>query len=174
MKTVLTCFLLFLCLAQSPGQDKATPILERKITIAINDEKLPSALNRIGQLGKFSFSYNTALIQADQVITLEVREKSVREILNEIFKGSLRYKEKGNHIILTKAPVAKTSPNTTVLIISGYVEDNESGARVADASVYEKSTLTSSVTNEFGYYKIKLDRKEEPVSLSVSKKNYKD
>lgn len=173
MKLVLTLFVLFLCLAQSPAQDKATPILERKISIAINNEKLPAALNRIGQQGKFSFSYNTALISADHIITLEVKGKSVREILNEIFKGSLRYKEKGNHIILTKASVPKSSPNTT-LIISGYVEDQESGVRVADASVYEKSTLTSSVTNEFGYYKIKLDKKEEPVSLSVSKKSYRD
>jgi|GEM_PF-6623644 len=43
-----------------------------------------------------------------------------------------------------------------------YVEDDESGARIADASVFEKNTLTSSITNEFDYYKIKLEKKGNP------------
>jgi CarboxypepD_reg-like domain len=174
MKIFYALVLALVVVAESVGQSKPIPILERKITLAATNEKLPAALARISQQGGFSFSYNSALINSNQEISIDAKGKPVREILNEIFKGTINYKEKGSHLILSKAPPVKTSSTTAIFIISGYVEDKASGERVADASVYEKSTLASAVTNEFGYYKIKLDKKEEKVSLSVSKRNYKD
>ncbi len=174
MKTFYTLSFLVVTVLLSSGQPKAIPILERKITITIINEKLSTALTRISQQGGFSFSYNSALVDGNREISIDAKEKPIREILNEIFKGTINYKERSSHLILSKAPPVKTSSTTAIFIISGYVEDKASGERVADASVYEKSTLTSAVTNEFGYYKIKLDKKEETVSLSVSKRNYKD
>ena len=156
------------------GQTKVIPILERKITTSLTNEKFPLALNRIAQQGGFSFSYNPAILNSNQEINLEVKNKSVREILNMLFKGTINYKEKGNHLILTKAAVPKPSTTTAILVISGYVEDEASGERVPDVSVYEKTTLASAVTDEFGYYRIKLDKKGDSVSLTVSKKNYRD
>ncbi len=174
MRILYALVLLIVVVAKSLGQSKPVPILERKITIHVNKEKLSTVLTRISQQGGFSFSYNSALIDGNQEIAVDAKSKPVREILNEIFKGNINYKEKSSHLILSKAPPVKTSSTTAIFIISGYVEDKTSGERVADASVYEKSTLASAVTNEFGYYKIKLDKKEEIVSLSVSKRNYKD
>lgn len=172
---ILYSFLLLVGIAViSFGQNKPTPILERKITVDFVNEKLTAALARIAQQGDFSFSYNSALVDGNQEITIDAKGKPVREILNEIFKGTINYKEKGSHLILTKAPPVKTSSTTAIFIISGYVEDKASGERVPDASVYEKTTLVSAVTNEFGYYKIKLDKDEKAVALSVSKRNYKD
>lgn len=156
------------------GQN-TTPILERKISITANNEKITSALNRIGQAGGFSFSYNSAIISAEQTITLSISEKSVREVLNEIFQGTMNYKEKSNYLIITKAPVPVTKNNIVVIMLNGYVEDSKTGEKIAQASVYDKSSVASTITDEYGYFKLRLEKKAtDSVDLSVSKKNYRD
>lgn len=148
------------------------PILERKISITLTDESITTALQRIGQLGGFSFSYNATIISDQEKITLTVSNKSAREVLNEIFKGTMNYKDKGKHLILTRVPVV--AAKETLVTISGYVEDETTGEKVSDASIYDKSTLSSAVTDQYGFYKIKLDSKNPVASLRVSKKNYLD
>ncbi len=173
MKATLPILFFFLSLPLL-SQPPVVPILERKITISFTGESIPTALNRIGQQGGFSFSYNAAIISANETVSLEAQGNTVREILNEIFKGSISYKDKGKHLILTKAPTIQPKESSTLVIISGYIEDETTGEKVADASVYEKTTLTSSVTDQYGFYKIKLDSKQPVTTIKVSKKNYRD
>jgi hypothetical protein len=85
----------------SIGQQKQNPILERSASIRASNEKIPSVLNRIGQAAGFSFSYNSAIIDSNQEISIDATNQTVRSILNEIFNGSMNYKEKGNYLILT-------------------------------------------------------------------------
>jgi hypothetical protein len=86
----------------------------------------------------------------------------------------MNYKEKSNYLILTKAPVLPVKNNTVVVIINGYVEDRATGEKIPQASVYDKNSVTSAVTDEFGYFNLKLEKKTDSISLSVSKKNYRD
>ncbi|GHN03260.1 hypothetical protein WSM22_47490 [Cytophagales bacterium WSM2-2] len=151
-----------------------TPILERKISIELVNEKLPVALERIGRQGGFSFSYNSAIISTTQVVTIKVSGKTIREVLEMIFKGSMQYKEKAKHVILTQTPVQSKVSRTTVIVLSGYVEDEKSGEKVPDVSLFEKETLASSVTDQYGYYTIKLDDTKGKVELNIRKRNYRD
>jgi len=171
MKPLLLCLFLFGFLIAS--SQTTTPILERRISINLNDESLPSALDRIGRLGGFSFSYNSSIISSDRKLTIKMSNKTVREILNEIFKGTIQYKEKAGHVILTQSP-PPAKPGKTTLVISGYIEDIESGEKISGASVYEKESLTSAVTNQYGFYTIKLDDVKSKEELRISKKNYRD
>src|SRR6478735_782997 len=171
----LLCFFILVGLPMTKifGQDKSTPILERKITISITDEKIVTALSQIEQAGKFSFSYNSNIILPSETITLHVVNKTVREVLQLIFKGTKIYKEKNGYLILTQAPPPPKT-ETTVVIISGYVEDETTGDKIADASIYDKTTLASAVTDQFGFYKLKLDKTKSVASLTISKKDYRD
>ena len=150
-----------------------TPILERKISISFQEESLPSALQKIGQAGAFSFSYNANIVSAEERITYSFQDKTVREVLNTIFKGNLNYKDKGRHLILTRATPAIVKATSSTITISGYVED-ENGKKIPDVSLYEKITLASAITDAYGYYHIKLDSKQPTVILNVSKKNFAD
>jgi hypothetical protein len=158
----------------SIGQQKQNPILERSASIRASNEKIPSVLNRIGQAAGFSFSYNSAIIDSNQEISIDATNQTVRSILNEIFNGSMNYKEKGNYLILTRAAPAPVKNNIVVVIINGYVQDESTGDKISNASVYDKLTLTSAVTDDFGYFKLKIEKKTDSISLSVSKKNYRD
>jgi hypothetical protein len=166
---------LLICLfALNVHAQKTTPILERKISLTANSEKIVNVLNQIAQEGKFSFSYNASIINGEQLTTLSSTNKTVREVLNEIFKGTINYKEKNDHLILTKAPIKQTTSSTTVVVISGYVEDAETKEKVPEASVYDKESVTAVVTDEYGYFKMKLDKKNQQASIAVSKKDYRD
>lgn len=172
MKHLYRAFFVFFIFSQAWAQDK-TPILERLITLSLKDERVPLALNQIGKQGNFSFSYNSSIVPADETVTLEVANRPVREVLNMIFGESKRYKAKGNYLILTQAP-PPPKKETTVVMVSGYVEDESTGQKIQDASVYDKSSLASAVTDQFGFYKIKLDKPDSAVAISVSKKDYRD
>jgi hypothetical protein len=171
MKTFFTSLLIVTALCVFAQR---TPILERRISVSFTNEKLSSVLMKIAQEGKFSFAYNTSIIADEQLISLNATNKTVREVLNQLFKGTMEYKAKSSHLILTKVPVKQTQATTSVVIISGYVEDAETKEKIADASVYDKTSVTSAVTDEYGYFKMKLDKKDKVASIAVSKKDYRD
>ncbi|MBL7873242.1 MAG: carboxypeptidase-like regulatory domain-containing protein [Cyclobacteriaceae bacterium] len=173
MRKLYTTLLLF-CVSFGWAQKKDLPLLERTLSISVVGETIPALLNRIGHAGGFSFSYNSAILDANQEVSLDATNQTVRNLLNEIFQGSMNYKEKGNYLILTKALPPPVKNNGVTLTINGYVEDAKSGEKIPYASVYDKKSITSTVTDEFGYFKLKLEKKIDSISLSVSKKNYRD
>jgi hypothetical protein len=170
--TLIFFFLSVVTSAQAPL--KEVPLLERKVSINASNEKTSSVLNRIGQAAGFSFSYNSAIIPDDQTVSIQLIDKSVRDALNEIFQGTMNYKVKSNYVILTKAPAPAAKNNFTTIIVNGYVQDAQSGEKIALASVYEKKSLASSVTDQYGYFNLKLEKKTDTLQLSVSKRNYID
>jgi hypothetical protein len=174
MRALSICVLLLYPVIGYP-QGQAS-ILDRKVSVSFTNEKIATVLNRIGQQAGFSFSYNSSIISEDQVVTLSLRDKTVQEVLNEVFKGSMNYKEKGNHLILSRVEVKQSrAPSVTSMIISGYVENALTKEKIVDASVYEKETISSVLTDDFGFFRIKLDKKaEEALSITISKKEFRD
>jgi hypothetical protein len=160
-----------LIFAQAP---KEVPLLERKVTLSATNEKTTSVLSRLGQAAGFSFSYNSAIIPDEQVVTIDVENKSVREALNILFQGTMNYKMKSNYVILTKAPAPVMKNNVFSIVVNGYVQDAQTGEKIVLASVYEKKSLASSVTDQYGYFNLKLEKKTDTLQLWVSKRNYID
>jgi hypothetical protein len=160
-----------LIFAQAP---KEVPLLERKVTLSATNEKTTSVLSRLGQAAGFSFSYNSAIIPDEQVVTIDVENKSVREALNILFQGTMNYKMKSNYVILTKAPAPVMKNNVFSIVVNGYVQDAQTGEKIVLASVYEKKSLASSATDQYGYFNLKLEKKTDTLQLWVSKRNYID
>jgi hypothetical protein len=152
-------YVTFFALIVLPGFAQNSPPLERIVTLSFTDEKIDVVLNRLSQQGKFTFSYNPAVLDLARSYSGSYQNKSIREILNALFSGSVQFKEKGNYIILTRAatPVQKPSPEKA-LVISGYVVNHETGEKIPEVSIYDKKTLSAVITNEFGYFKLKIDK----------------
>lgn len=148
------------------------PILERRITLQVFQEKIPVVLDQVARQGKFSFSYSNSIINQEERVTVNASQSTVWEVLAGIFGPSMEYREKGNHLILRKVEV-KQAPVTTIMF-SGYVQDALTGVRIADASVYDKKSIISSLTDEFGYFKMKLEKRADPITISISKQHYRD
>lgn len=145
------------------------PILERNISVRFTNDRISEVLDAIADEGGFNFSYNSNIIEGDRRIDLAVTNRPVRDVLKQIFGTSINYKVRGQYVILQK--------NTTLtqnlhFILSGYVVSPDEGIKLPDASIYDKTSLASSVSNQYGFYKIKLSTRKFPIRLSISKPGY--
>ncbi len=159
---------LFLLLAAS--LQAAPPPLDRIISVSIQNERLGSALNIISRAGNFTFSYNSALINENTLVSVRASNAAVRSVLTQLFRGTVTYKSRGNHVILLRADLPGEEPKS--FILDGYILDRQTGSRIAQASIYEKTTLASTVSNPYGYYRLKIPAEQASVKLEVRKKYY--
>ncbi len=145
------------------------PILERNISLKANNDKLSEVLDLIAKEGGFNFAYPSSLIDVNRRIDLTLTDRPVRDVLKQLFGTSLSYKVRGQYVILQKNTI---ETRQTHFFLSGYVVDPREGIKLPDASIYEKNSLISAISNQYGFYKIKLSTKSFPIRLSVSKPGY--
>ncbi len=171
--TILFTGIVFFTTAQS--------ILNRTITIQVNRQRLDNVLEIISNKGNFYFSYNSAILKKDSIVSFNYDSKTVNAVLHSLFDDTYEFRESGNYIIIRKAPIRltvvtkKAEITDKVYAVSGHVYDEQSGAGIDEASVYEKNILASAFTNSEGYFKIKLkSSKSKFAELTISKEFYRD
>jgi hypothetical protein len=146
-----------------------TPLLERPITLKFNNEKISVVLDNIAKQGGFSFSYNSDIFDVNNRGDITVTNKPVREVLNLIFRGTITYKAKGNYIILQKNTQEEQKKS---LILSGYIIDSQTDKPIGKVTIYDKKNLSSTVSNQYGFYRIKLSVSDLPIRLTISKTDF--
>lgn len=168
-------FLLFLLnLSIASAQTGQRPALERMVSVQLSNEPVKNALDQIADQGKVTFSYPSALINTTRKITLTARNKTIREVLFLIFGSKVSWKAKGNYIILSIASAQRETAKSPVYIIKGYVVNEKTGEKIPSVSIYEGKSMVSTVTNQYGYFSIRLDDPKVQLQLKVSKQNYQD
>ena len=174
MKCHLLSFLLCFVVLSVAAQQGVRPVLERNITLQVRNESLKSILDKVATQGNFSFSYPSSLIESSKKTNLIVNKKTVREVLFLLFGEKISWKVKGNYIILSAArpPVASKKPS--VFILNGYVINGETGEKIPSVSIYEGTRMISTITNQYGYFSIKLDDPKVQLQLKVSKQHFQD
>ncbi len=159
-------FIVFSTPFQSYSQ---TPLLERPVTLRLNNEKISVVLDNISKQGNFSFSYNSAIFDVNNWGDITVVNKPVREVLNLIFKGIITYKVRGNYIILQKNNQREFSKT---IFLSGYIIDTKTDKPLSKATVYDPKSLSSAISNQYGFYRIKLNISNLPIKLIITKADY--
>lgn len=173
VKTTLHFLLLLLSGLLTGGTLYAQPtsILETRITLRVTNDRLDEVLRQISAQGGFSFSYSPDAIDITSRVSLNATNLSVREVLNSLFDGTVSFKERRRYVILQKA-VASAEKKTDSFYLNGYIVDQVTGIKLPDASIYEPVTLVSTVSNQYGYYKIRLPAQSEKLHLEVRKEAY--
>ena len=145
------------------------PALEREVNLTLTNETFANVLLKIQEQTGLIFSYKASIVGGIGPISLRVDHKSVREVLALMLPKTVTYKVKNNYIILKEKPV-EVNPKKTE--ISGYVIDKETEKKVANVTIYDKESLQSVNTDEYGYYSISVPSSNE--KISINKENYKD
>ncbi|WP_317896759.1 carboxypeptidase-like regulatory domain-containing protein [Aurantibacillus circumpalustris] len=166
MKKIVCIFLFVFCCKHISA---IVPALEREVNLFLNNESFGNVLIKIQEQTGLIFSYKPSIVKGIGLITLNLSHKSVREALALMLPKSVTYKAKNNYIILKEKPV-EVNPKKTE--ISGYVIDKETEKKVANVTIYDKESLQSVNTDEYGYYSISLPSNND--KISVNKENYKD
>ncbi len=170
---IFTILVIVIPFAKSFSQ-QTKPILERTITLKFQNMRTDAVLNMIATQGKFNFSYSPTVIDVSEVVSGAYVNKPVRELLNSLFGDKVSYKEKNNYLILKrgKEKPALEQPKDWITF-SGYIrEDN--GTIIPWASVYDKASLESTISNDYSYFKIRFFVKQLPLILNFSKEGYLD
>jgi hypothetical protein len=156
-------------------------LLSKNITLDVNSQRLDNVLEILSNKGDFYFSYNSKIVKKDSLVSLSVRNKTVRETLGLLFNNTYEFVESGNYVIIRKAPIRMTMVTNKAAVVdkvysvSGYVFDEQSGIAIDEASVYEKKQLASALTDDAGYFKLKLkSSKTSTATLFISKEFYED
>jgi hypothetical protein len=178
LSTVLNFIILLIFInAATYGQAN----LQKNISLEVKNQRLDNVLEILSNKGDFYFSYNSSIVKKDSLVSFRVSNKTVKEILSQLFNTTYEFKESGNYIIIRKAPIRMTLvtqkgvTEEKIYSVSGFVYDEQSGAAINEASIYEKTVLASAMTNEEGYFKIKLkSSKNSMAELTVSKEFYED
>lgn len=167
-RTVFWC----ICVCLLPGYISAQELLEKRITLKITNLPLDETLQKIGDLGSFSFSYSPDMIDVKSRVSIQAENRSIREILVAIFKDKVTFKERRRYIILQKKTETEKPEEPENFDLNGYIIDNKTGKKLANASIYESVTLASAVSNQYGYYKIRLPAAHSSLRLEVRREDY--
>lgn len=175
MKPLNSIFLflvfLFPVIPSWASETPRTPLLEKVVNVKFENELLPSVLKKIGELGGFSFSYSSDVVDANRKVTEDFRNVTVREVLSQLFQETVTPKERKRYIILVRTQKASRDDQK----VSGYVVDESTGQRLRNVSVYDPVSMSSVITNEYGYFQMKIPKPStDEIKLKINRVNYAD
>lgn len=159
---------------------KAQNILGKNISITAHQQKLGNVLNSLEQQGNFRFSYNSTILPLDSLVDLNIVNLSIEETLDKLLQQRYEYRQAYDFIIIRYAPLQlalitqESVGDQNLYTIVGKVIDEHSRKPIANASVYEKNLLQSTLTDQDGTFTLKLRNISQTITLTVSKLNYKD
>lgn len=167
---LLRNIILFILFVLLPCWAGAQSMLSRKITINVKQQPVKDVLDIIGRQGEFYFSYNSGLNNTDSLVSVKAINKTVKQVLDMIFGDAFQYKEVDNHIVIQQTSKEK------VYVISGHITDQSSGGSIKDASIFERNELLSVLSNDQGYFRLKLKAKDKhsDAVITISKSFYND
>ena len=173
-------FLIFLFL--SPFKEALAQVnMDKHISIDVKNQKVANVLSEISKKGGFHFSYNGKIIPKDSLVTVTANNQTVSQTLNHLFGDKYEFEERNNYIIITPALMRLSFINTDITTennnysISGIVVNEKTGERLMNTSVYEKAQLISTLTDEHGYFKLKLRSPSiNYIRLTASRYSYRD
>lgn len=174
------CFLIILMLglalaarAQSPAQPG--------ITLQAKNTKVFLVMQEMEKQAGIYFSYDGRLINRDSLVTLNIINQPLNTALQAVFGNRFEYLPQGRYLVITPAMPHLALTNTDVttdgnsVSVSGLVTDERSGERLMNASVYEKDQLVATLTDEHGYFKLRLrPGASGSVALTAGKRMYHD
>ncbi len=137
----------------------------KKITIHADNQSIEYILSEITQKSGLNFSYNSTVIEPNEIMSFHAVAKTLNEIL-ETFSEQLNldYKIIEDQIILKKPKKTKSSLKNYT--ISGYITDKESGESLPGATIRIDGTSTGTISNAFGFYSITLPKGNYTIEIS--------
>jgi len=147
--------------------------LARKISVRVQQDALDKALDQMAEAGKFSFAYNSDIINPDSVVSLQLRRETVRFGLEELFGEQMTFTSVGNHVVL-RLNIQKTPEEPEFITLSGYLIDGKTGEKIEYATVYESEKHESTLTDKEGKYSIQIPGRLNQVPVSFSRYGYRD
>ncbi|GAB4045527.1 TonB-dependent receptor [Spirosoma litoris] len=136
-------------------------LLERNITLTIQDQPLPATLLAIEKATGAKFTYVPSLIEKPQRVSIDARNENLTTLLDRLLKPlQIDYSIRRNYIILKKmttvTPInARASVDSRIdVTVSGRVTDASTGEGIPGVNIVAGGTPMGAVTDNRGQYRM--------------------
>ncbi|WP_460967372.1 SusC/RagA family TonB-linked outer membrane protein [Spirosoma migulaei] len=139
----------------------AQELLNRTVSVQVENKPLKTVLNRIEKAAKIKFTYVPQLIDAENKVSVWAANDRLDVILDRLLKPlNISYQVSGNYIVLRKEASSSSLPDmgqipimVAELTIAGTVSD-EKGDVLPGVSVLLKGTQRGTVTDSKGEFRL--------------------
>ncbi len=130
-----------------------------KLTLNLKNVTVEDALKTIEDQSEFFFLYSPKMVDVSRKVDIELANKKVDFILNQMFAGTgVDYVIKDRQIVVTTdemiQPFKKETPQQ--IVVTGKVTD-EDGNSLPGVNITIKGTVTGTISNADGNYNIEVD-----------------
>jgi hypothetical protein len=157
----------------------AQSVLNNRISLNIQKQKLGEILGLMEQKGSFRFSYNSNILPVDSLVSIKESDLSMEDVLDQLLNNRFEYRQAGKFVIVRYAPlelmirINESIGSPDLYTITGQIVDKRTEKPIQNASIYERSLLVSEISDENGLFTMKLKNITKPITLMVNKENYK-
>lgn len=145
-----------------------------QITVNEQNKSIRQVIRAIESTTDYNFFYNDDFDVLNKIVSVNVNNASVDEVLSIIFKDSgIKWESKNDNLIIlipdNLASIKKSRgniPGGKTRTVTGKIVDDK-GNSIIGATVKEKGTLNGTITNPEGHYKIDLSS-DSPEILQYS------
>jgi len=123
----------------------------KRMDVKIDESSIVAALEKIEAQSEFFFFYNNNVVKLDKIVSVDLKHKTINEILDALFKNTdIEYTINNRQIILS-GKEAGSSLSQQQKSVSGKVTDS-SGGTIPGVSVVVKGTTNGSITDVNGNF----------------------
>jgi len=132
--------------------------LDTRIDFEADDLSVEAALFRLKEVSGLRIAFSHDLLPAGRRVRISLKDVPVREVLSQILgDAGVGFRWSGSQIVLY--PEEKP-PSRRKFIISGFIQDAESGEKIVGAGIYDEGTQAGVWSNEYGFYSLSLPEGE--------------
>jgi len=153
--TQIVCFQLLL--AANSNAQNVKNVNDVRISLALSGVEVSDVFRAIENETNFSFVYDQRDVPTGRKINLQMKDRSVADVLTEVSRQSnLRFKQVNNTISVNKAASRQKKEITVVIeqTITGQVTDLSTDEALPGVNILAKGTSTGTVTDVNGNYRL--------------------
>ena len=161
------------------GQEEKISVLDKKISLTVREETVYSILEQItGKLHVF-FSYDATLIEPDNRTSLDIKDKSIKEILDFLFDSKFIYQVIGDQIIISKPDTDDAQKDIgkgkilALIIFRGKITDARENTNLPYASISVIGRNIGTISNTDGEFELKIPENMQQDSILISCLGYR-
>lgn len=153
----LTALLVIIAISQALATNSYSQ--GTRLSLNMNNTTVKNVLMEIEKNSEFFFMYSNELIDVNRRVSINLSDKKVSEVLDEVFRDTnVKYDIKDRQIILSPAQqenVGSVYTSQQPVLVRGSVSD-ESGSPIPGATVMQKGTSKGTITDFDGNFSIEV------------------
>lgn len=91
-----------LCLRAQDAPAQERKPLDKTVTVKADHERLEDVLDELAKKGYFTFSYRSDILKKDRLVTLTLKESTLREALEMILGRAYDYVESDDYVVIRR------------------------------------------------------------------------